>query len=238
MASTTEAVTAQLGRTAGVVALRDGLYSACQAYANRIIGKDAYALILSQYGNLLVALAGSGGGNPAAASGGINPGAPSGTSPGIAVAVSAEGGGSAAPQPKSPGTSNSQSAQSPLVQIGVMQEEKLGALLVACLNEADPTVRLPGDPINPLLADDRNGHCDKLIAHIVEAAPDLLKPAAASASPDNARPKTTSTAATTALQRTLVAKGQKVSVDGVFGEATLTALRNAINADPNLLDAP
>ena len=55
--STTEAVNAMLGRTAGVVALRDGLYSACQAYANHIIGKDAYALILSQYGNLLVSLA-------------------------------------------------------------------------------------------------------------------------------------------------------------------------------------
>lgn len=61
-ASTTEAVTAMLGRTAGVIALRDGLYSACQAYTNKIIGKDAYALILSQYGNLLVALAGGGAG--------------------------------------------------------------------------------------------------------------------------------------------------------------------------------
>ncbi len=48
------------GRTAGVVALRDGLYSACQAYANGIIGRRAYALILSQYGDLLVALAASG----------------------------------------------------------------------------------------------------------------------------------------------------------------------------------
>jgi hypothetical protein len=46
-ASTTEAITAAAGRTAGVVALRDGLYSACQAYANQLIGKDAYSLILS-----------------------------------------------------------------------------------------------------------------------------------------------------------------------------------------------
>jgi hypothetical protein len=50
-ASTTEAITAMAGRTAGVVALRDGLYSACQAYVNGVIGKDAYSLILSQYGN-------------------------------------------------------------------------------------------------------------------------------------------------------------------------------------------
>jgi hypothetical protein len=56
----TQSITALAGRTAGVVALRDGLYSACQAYANGMIGKDAYALILSQYGNLLVALASGG----------------------------------------------------------------------------------------------------------------------------------------------------------------------------------
>lgn len=65
--SLAETITAMVGRTAGVVALRDGLYNACQAYANGVIGKDAYALILSQYGNLLVALAGSGGGTTAAA---------------------------------------------------------------------------------------------------------------------------------------------------------------------------
>ncbi len=59
-AATTEAATALAGRTAGVLALRDGLYAACQSYANGVIGHDAYALILSQYGNLLVALAGTG----------------------------------------------------------------------------------------------------------------------------------------------------------------------------------
>jgi hypothetical protein len=57
----TQTITALAGRTAGVVALRDGLYSACEAYANGMIGKDAYALILSQYGNLLVALGSDGG---------------------------------------------------------------------------------------------------------------------------------------------------------------------------------
>jgi len=63
----TQSITALAGRTAGVVALRDGLYSACQAYANGMIGKDAYALILSQYGNLLVALASGGAGGTEAA---------------------------------------------------------------------------------------------------------------------------------------------------------------------------
>jgi hypothetical protein len=44
------------GRSKGVLALRDGLYAACQAYTNGQIGKDAYSMILSQYGTLLVAL--------------------------------------------------------------------------------------------------------------------------------------------------------------------------------------
>jgi hypothetical protein len=44
------------GRSKGVLALRDGLYAACQAYTNGQIGKDAYSIILSQYGSLLVAL--------------------------------------------------------------------------------------------------------------------------------------------------------------------------------------
>jgi hypothetical protein len=64
-ATTTETATQLAGRTAGVLALRDGLYAACQSYVNGVLGHDAYAMILSQYGNLLVALAGTGtGGNP------------------------------------------------------------------------------------------------------------------------------------------------------------------------------
>lgn len=58
-----QAITAMAGRTAGVLALRDGLFHACQAYANRMIGRAAYALILSQYGNLLTDLVGTA--NPA-----------------------------------------------------------------------------------------------------------------------------------------------------------------------------
>jgi hypothetical protein len=57
--TTTEEVSEGKGREAGVLALRDGLYTACQNYANGVIGQDAYAIILSQYGNLLVALVGN-----------------------------------------------------------------------------------------------------------------------------------------------------------------------------------
>ncbi|WP_342149855.1 hypothetical protein [Methylorubrum sp. SB2] len=52
----TEKVTQLAGRSSAVLALRDGLYAACQAYANGVIGHDAYSMILSQYGTLLVAL--------------------------------------------------------------------------------------------------------------------------------------------------------------------------------------
>lgn len=44
------------GRTQGVLALRDGLYAACQAYANGVIGQDAYSAVLSQYGILIAAV--------------------------------------------------------------------------------------------------------------------------------------------------------------------------------------
>jgi len=64
-ASDSEVVTALLGRSAGVVALRDGLYSACQAYANGIIGRDAYGLIISQYGTLIAQVAGAAATDPA-----------------------------------------------------------------------------------------------------------------------------------------------------------------------------
>lgn len=53
---TTEQIIQLEGRSKGVLALRDGLYAACQAYANGIIGKDAYSMVLSQYGLLLVSL--------------------------------------------------------------------------------------------------------------------------------------------------------------------------------------
>lgn len=57
-AKTDESIEEGEGRAGAVLALRDGLYRACEAYANGFIGHDAYSVILSQYGNLLVALVG------------------------------------------------------------------------------------------------------------------------------------------------------------------------------------
>jgi hypothetical protein len=42
------------GRVPGLLALRDGLFRACEAYANGIIGDDEYALLISRYGEILV----------------------------------------------------------------------------------------------------------------------------------------------------------------------------------------
>lgn len=54
--SSSQALTALAGRSSALLGLRDVLYKACEAYANGIIGKEAYALILSQYGDILVTL--------------------------------------------------------------------------------------------------------------------------------------------------------------------------------------
>ena len=158
--SLTETTTALAGRTAGVVALRDGLYKACEAYTNGVIGKDAYALILSQYGNLLVALAGGsgGGGNgPAVAGTAATGGGTTGTT---ASGTSAQTGGGA--------------AQAGAATVAQMQQGVLQALLVACISEYDPTVH--GGERNTLLTADSDG-CKSLFKQVIATAPALLKPA-------------------------------------------------------------
>jgi hypothetical protein len=51
-----EAIAELAGRSTALIALRDGLYRACEAYANGAIGSDAYALVLSRYGQLMTTL--------------------------------------------------------------------------------------------------------------------------------------------------------------------------------------
>lgn len=55
-ASSSELVAELAGRSTALLGLRDGLYKACEAYANGIIGDDAYALLLARYGQLMVTL--------------------------------------------------------------------------------------------------------------------------------------------------------------------------------------
>jgi hypothetical protein len=54
--SAAEAVAELAGRSTALLGLRDGLYRACEAYANGVIGQDAYALVLSRYGQLMTTL--------------------------------------------------------------------------------------------------------------------------------------------------------------------------------------
>jgi hypothetical protein len=51
-----EAVTELAGRTTALLALRDGLYRTCEAYANGVLGAEAYALVLARYGQLMTTL--------------------------------------------------------------------------------------------------------------------------------------------------------------------------------------
>lgn len=51
-----EAALELAGRSTALLGLRDGLFQACQAFANGAIGADAYALILSHYGQLMTTL--------------------------------------------------------------------------------------------------------------------------------------------------------------------------------------
>lgn len=221
--SLTETVTAMLGRTAGVVALRDGLYKACEAYANGVIGKDAYALVLSQYGNLLVALAGGGAG--AGGSGGpASTGTPAGgVQAGVAVNVSSgaapKGSGSASPPAASPGGT----------VIASMQQQALQAMLVTCINEFDPTVR-PEAEQNAALAEP----CKTLIGDVVNAAPSLL--GSPDAAPKAAR-KPTSNAGLRQIQQALKDNCQaEVKADGLWGQQTDAALAK-FAGNPCLLKA-
>ena len=54
--SSAEAVAELAGRSTALLGLRDGLFQACQAFANGAIGADIYALIVSRYGQLLTTL--------------------------------------------------------------------------------------------------------------------------------------------------------------------------------------
>jgi hypothetical protein len=51
-----EAVSELAGRSTALLALRDGLFQACEAYANGAIGQDDYALITSVYSPLMTTL--------------------------------------------------------------------------------------------------------------------------------------------------------------------------------------
>ncbi|HUZ34122.1 MAG TPA: hypothetical protein VMV19_18750 [Xanthobacteraceae bacterium] len=133
-----ETITAMAGRTAAVVALRDGLYKACEAYANGAIGDTAYGLILARYGDLLTTLM-----------------------LGEAAATAPSGSGSSS-------TNSATSAQAIQAihrdYYGSMPEAMLQAILVSCLTTFDPSRPGAASP-NPVLTPAMcRGFVSKLIA--------------------------------------------------------------------------
>jgi hypothetical protein len=142
MFTSSETIALLTGRTAGVLALRDGLYYACQAYANGMIGKAAYALILSQYGKLLTNLVGV----PSIKGSDSSPTAvPSFTPPGgVVVNIAAGNRQNSPPHPKALAPPNM-----PLPSGSSQTPQGLDVLLTACITENDPT--LSTARTNPIL---------------------------------------------------------------------------------------
>jgi hypothetical protein len=213
-----ETALALSGRTAGVLALRDGLYAACQAYANGVIGHDAYAVILSQYGKLLVALVGNSGGAGApaaqvsagatAANTATPPAAPPtskkatsenmlkpGEPLGVQVAdisgrvyaqapttnspTSAQGPTSSttAPKPSTPTKQSNSPASPPKPTVKsstaapAWVDDAVGALLVSCISEYDPSRLIPvvgGVPQTNRLLTPKN--CSAIVENAIKAS--------------------------------------------------------------------
>lgn len=190
-AATASAVAELAGRSTALLGLRDGLYRACEAYANGALGDSAYALVLSRYGQIMITLflgqdaAGAG----PAGTGWAHAEGPSLQFPGASMPPKAGAGGAGAsagpaaakaspqrpalqaaawlpatpiaddashPAPATHGTnadspakqptSRQASTASPADAVARMQQayfdlnkDSLSILLVACVNEADPT---------------------------------------------------------------------------------------------------
>jgi hypothetical protein len=136
-----------------VLALRDGLYATCQAYTNGALGQSAYALGLSQYGNLLVALTAHDAGAPGGTSAGaVGPTVPIPTPPGASntnnntaqktTARFASAGDLPLLLVSTPPTAAAQAQQSANPAdpaIFTPTDSAAVALMVACISEYDPT---------------------------------------------------------------------------------------------------
>jgi hypothetical protein len=149
--ATAETVMALAGRSTALLGLRDGLYRACEAYANGALGADAYALILSRYGQLMTTLFLA---QDITGAAGTQAGATA-QSPPVTMNISGDVSGmstvAAGQPPSQPG-----GAPQPVVAPGPlaltrMNEDyinldyNLGPIIIACINNGDYT-RIPAPP--------------------------------------------------------------------------------------------
>lgn len=144
-----EAALALAGRSTALLGLRDGLFRACEAYANGVIGADAYALVLSRYGQLMTTLFL---GQDVTGAAGTGPGG-SVQSPPVSVNINPSGAStvSAGQAPSPPAAAPSQTASpagssSPAaLALTRMNEDYLNlgynpdALITSCVNYGDPS---------------------------------------------------------------------------------------------------
>jgi hypothetical protein len=146
-----EAVAALAGRSTALLGLRDGLYRACEAYANGALGADAYALILSRYGQLMTTLFL---GQDITGAAGTEAGATV-QSPPVSVTVSGDVTGAssvtAGQQPSQPSGKTQPLVASGPIALARMNEDylnldyNLGPIIIACVNSEDHS-RLPTEP--------------------------------------------------------------------------------------------
>lgn len=167
-----EAVAELAGRTTALIGLRDGLFQACQAYANGAIGADMYALVVSRYSQLMTTLflgqdiasatgAAAKANSPSLANGAAQTttttqtGANTQTTSTTSTANSNNGPPPVA-TPTATGESSPASGAAAAGAAGAlarMNEDYLNldynpvhTLMVACINDADSTVRMPDNP--------------------------------------------------------------------------------------------
>jgi len=153
-AASAEAAFALAGRSTALLGLRDGLYRACEAYANGVIGADAYALVLSRYGQLMTTLFL---GQDVTGATGTEAGA-SIQSPPVGLTINPSGGNTvtagqaqnpSAPAPSQTASTVGSSSSPGALALTRMNEDYLNlgynpdALVIACVNYGD-TSRVSG----------------------------------------------------------------------------------------------
>jgi hypothetical protein len=141
--NTAEALAELGGRSTALLALRDGLFRTCEAYANGSIGSAAYTLVLSRYGQLMTTLF-----LAEDVRGVVRKNLAAMSSP--PLKISSDGADKPSPSPAPNGAQSPTPGTLPataILTLGRMNEDYFSLdtdivpqLMIACINEFDPTV--------------------------------------------------------------------------------------------------